>query len=127
MKSLSSEIKKLLPLDNELKLDALFKLFRERNTIIDINIDARVVPLLASTRLKESYYWRTGRNYSRTGYLSPKPQKPKKEKKKRASGLYSGGLSENDPLMNSFEKRQLYEQRREISNYDRYEYGLSDW
>lgn len=127
MASLSSDIKKLLPIDNELKLDALFKLFQERNTSIDINIDARILPLLSSTRLKESYYWRTGRNYSRTGYLSPRLPMPKKEKKKRASGLYSGGLSEDDPLMNSFEKRQLYEQRRQTSNYDKYEYGLSDW
>ncbi len=127
MASLSSDIKKLLPIDNELKLDALFKIFKERNTTIDINIDARILPLLASTRLKESYYRRTGREYSRTGYLSPEPTLPKTEKKKRASGLYSGGLSEDDPLINSFEKRQLYEQRRETSNYDKYEYGLSDW
>lgn len=127
MASLSSDIKKLLPIDNELKLDALFKLFKDRNTIIDINIDARILPILASTRLKESYYRRTGREYSRTKYLSIETKQPKKEKKKRASGLYSGGLSEDDPLMNSVEKRQLYEQRRQTSNYDRYEYGLSDW
>lgn len=102
MASLSSDIKKLLPIDNELKLDALFKLFQERNTSIDINIDARILPLLSSTRLKESYYHRTGR-------------------------LFSGGLSEKDPLKNSIEKRHLYEQRRQTSNYDKYEYGLSDW
>ena len=149
MPTLSSEIKKILPLDNELKLDALFKILEERGTIIDSNIDARILPLLSATRLKESYCRRTGRNLSdidmqaiqriirnneaeaRRNILLKEARKAsglsKKEWRKRESTIHRGGLSENDPLRHSYEKQQLYEQRRNTSLYDRYEYGLSDW
>ena len=64
MPNLSSEIKKLLPLDSELKLNTLVNIMKERGTHIDSYIDAKIIPLLKTTRLKESYYWRTGRNPS---------------------------------------------------------------
>lgn len=49
-------------------------------------------------------------------------------KKRRKTGkLNRGGKVGSDPLMDSLEKQKLYEQRRESSQYDKYEYGLSDW
>ena len=48
-------------------------------------------------------------------------------KKKKAGKLYSGGKGSDDPLMDSLEKQHLYEQRRTTSQYDRFEYGISDW
>ena len=64
MPILSSEIKKTLPLDSEEKLDSLFIILKERGTIIDSNLDARILPLLTNTRLKESYCRKSGRNLS---------------------------------------------------------------
>lgn len=48
-------------------------------------------------------------------------------KKKKAGNLYRSGKGSDDPLMDSLEKQQLYEQRRTASQYDRFEYGISDW
>lgn len=47
--------------------------------------------------------------------------------KRKSDKLNSGGKVGRDPLMNSLEKQKLYEQRRESSQYDKFEYGLSDW
>ena len=149
MPNLSSEIKKLLPLDSELKLNTLVNIMKERGTHIDSYIDAKIIPLLKTTRLTESYYWRTGRNPSdvdmeaiqriiknneaeaRRNMLLKEARKAsglsKKEWRKRESTIHRGGLSEDDPLRYSYEKQQLYEQRRTTSQYDRFEYGISDW
>lgn len=127
MTKLSSEIKKLLPINNELKLDALFNLMKARNTVIDSNIDSRVLPLLVSTKLKESYCRRTGRNLSEVHITPQQSSSSPNKNNKNTSSLNRGGLSENDPLMRPYEKQQLYEQRRNTSQYDKYEYGLSDW
>lgn len=149
MPKLSSEIKKILPLDSEVKLDSLFIILKERGTIIDSNLDARILPLLTNTRLIESYCRKSGRNLSdldmeaiqriikynnsetRRNMLLKEARKAsglsKKEWRKRENTIHRGGLSEDDPLRYSYEKQQLYEQRRTTSQYDRFEYGISDW
>lgn len=126
MSSLSAQIKQLLPIDNEYKLDELFSLLKRRNTCIDASIDAKVLSILPTTRLKESYCRRTGRKLSNV-QMPGVPPIIGKVKKKDSSELYRGGLESSDPLMKSYEKQKLYEQRRSTSHYDRFEYGISDW
>lgn len=49
------------------------------------------------------------------------------KKKMKAVNVYGGGKFNDDPLMDSLEKQQRYEQRRTASQYERFEYGISDW
>ncbi len=126
MASLSSQLKQLLPIDNEYKLEELFSLLERRNTCIDSNIDAKILSLLPNTRLKEYYCRKTGRKLSNI-QIQGAPPIIGKIKKKKTTELYRGGLESDDPLIKSYEKQQLYEQRSNTSQYDKFEYGLSDW
>ena len=61
MSKFTQELREILPINSEEKLDAVFKLLSKRRTIIIPYIDATIFRYLTDTNLRNSYCQRTGR------------------------------------------------------------------
>ena len=80
MSNFNQELKEILPIDSEGKLDVLFKLLNRRHTVITTYIDIAIFKFLTDTNLRNTYCIRTGRTLSNVLFNIEAIEKKKKKK-----------------------------------------------
>lgn len=80
MANFTQELRDILPIDNEEKLDALLKLMNRRHTVITTYIDITIFKHLTDSNLRNTYCIKTGRKLSNVLFNIAAIEKKRKKK-----------------------------------------------
>ena len=114
MSNFNQELKEILAIDSEGKLDALFKLLNRRHTVITTYIDIAIFEFLTDTNLRNTYCIRTGRTLSNVLFNIEAIEKKKKKKasQKETDDKKTKVNSERKPAKETYTPRPAVPVRR---------------
>ena len=126
MSNFNQELKEILPINSEEKLDALFKLLSRRHTVITTYIDIAIFKFLTDTNLRNTYCIRTGRILSVVlSNIAAIEEKHKKEKasQKETDNKKAKVNSERKPAKETYTQRPAVPVRRPAAPESVYRQG----
>ena len=125
MANFTQDLKDILPIDSEGKLDALFKLLNRRHTVITTYIDIAIFKYLTDTNLRNTYCIRTGRTLSNVLFNIEAIEKKKKKKasQKEADDKKAKANPERKPAKETYTPRPAVPVRRPTAPESVYRQG----
>ena len=125
MSNFNQELKEILPINSEEKLDALFKLLSRRHTVITTYIDIAIFKYLTDTNLRNTYCIRTGRTLSNVLFNieAIEKKREKKASQKETDNKKAKVNSERKPAKETYTQRPAVPVRRPAAPESVYRQG----
>ena len=125
MANFTQELRDILPIDNEEKLDALLKLLNRRHTVITTYIDRTIFRYLTDTNLRNKYCIRTGRTLSNVLFNIEAIEKKEKKKasQKEADEKKAKAKPDNKPAKETYTPHPAVPVRRPVVPESIYKQG----